>query len=82
MSMDVQIFRIQNFELDLSMMRKSYKLPKKTTKIEKFKKSLKMYIIINFETIRYKMTASASINPWILIYKLLRSVSFLCLPKD
>ena len=63
------------------MMRISYKLTKKTTKTEKFKKSLEMFNMIKFETIRYKMTASGNVNPWILIYKLLRHVSILRLPK-
>ena len=36
---------------------------KNRKKTEKFKKSLKMYNIINFETIGYKMTASGNINP-------------------
>ena len=63
-------------------MRISYKLTKKTTKTEKFKKSLKMYNIINFEIIRYKRTASGNINPWKLNYKFLRPVSILRLPKD
>ena len=62
-SLDIQIFRIQKIELDLSMMRISYKLTKKTTKTEKLKNSLKKYNITNFETIRYKMTASNNINP-------------------
>ena len=64
------------------MMRISNKLTKKKTKTEKFKKSLKIYNIINFETIRYKMTASGNINPRILNYKLLRPVSILRLLKD
>ena len=41
-----------------------------------------MYNIINFETIRYKKTASGNINPWILNYKHLGPVSILRLPKD
>ena len=45
------------------MMRIRYKLTKKTKKTDKFKISLKMYNIINFETIRYKMTALGNINP-------------------
>ena len=55
---------------------------KKQQKQQKFKKSLKKYNIINFETICYKKIASSNINPWILNYKLLRPVSILRLPKD
>ena len=40
-----------------------------------------MYNMIKFGTIRYKMTASVNVNPWILIYKFLRHVSILGLPK-
>ena len=54
----------------------------KKTKTEKFKKSLKMYNIINFQAIRYKMTASGNINPCILNYEQLRPVSILRLPKN
>ena len=73
---------MQQIELDFSMIIISYKLTKKTTKTEKLKKkSLKMYIV-NFETIRYKMTALRNINPWILNYKLLRPVSVLRLSND
>ena len=63
------------------MMRISYKLTKKTTNTEKYKKILEMYNVINFETIRYKKTTSGNLNPWLLIYKFLRHVSFLRLPK-
>ena len=41
-----------------------------------------MYGILNFQTIRYKMTASAKLNPGIFNYQLLRPVSFFHLPKD
>ena len=44
-------FRTHEIEWDLSRMRISYNLTK--TKIEKFKKSLKLYDIINVKTIRY-----------------------------
>ena len=46
--------------LDFKNMRISYNLTKRTTKkekIEKFLKILKMYNIINFKTIRYKLAA-------------------------
>ena len=48
----------------------------KNKKTEKFEKSLKMYNIINFETIRYKWLPR-NLNPWILNYMLLRPVSIL-----
>ena len=41
-----------------------------------------MYIIIKFETFRYKMTSSGEINPWIINYRFLRPVSILRLLKD
>ena len=44
------IFEIQGIGWDLSMTINSYKLTKRTTKTEKFEKSLKMYNIINFKT--------------------------------
>ena len=66
-------------------MRLSYKLTKRTTKTEKIKKSLKileMYKIINFKTIRSKLTASSDIIHSILINKLIRPISFLLQPKE
>ena len=80
-SLTIYFFRISKIELDLSMMRISYKL-KKNNKNWKVWKIIKKYNIINFKTIRYKMTTSGNINPWILNYKLLRQVSVLRLPKD
>ena len=55
------IFKIQGIQWDLSLMRISYNLTKRTKKAEKIENSLKMfqmYIVINFKTIRYKLTAS------------------------
>ena len=46
------------------MMRISYKLTKRTTKLKKIEKSIKilnMYIVINFEPIRYQLTALGNI---------------------
>ena len=63
---------------DLSMMRKSHKLTKRTTKTERNDKSIKIlsiYNIINFKTIRYKLTASGYINYLIFNCKLMRMVN-------
>ena len=57
---------------DLSMMKISYKLTKRASKTEKFEKYLKMYDIIDFQTIRYKLTAAGSVIYSILNYKLMR----------
>ena len=43
---------------------------------------MKIYDIINFDTTRYKMTASGNIDLWIFNYKLLKPVNILRLPKD
>ena len=67
-----------------SMIRKN-KLTKRTTKTEKNKKSwkiLKIYNIINFETIRYKLTASGNLIHSILNYKLMRVVITVRVPKE
>ena len=76
------IFEIQGIGWDLSMTRISYKLMKRTTKSEKFEKSLKMYDIINFQTIRYRLTALCKIFHLIVNYKFTRPVSILRLPKE
>ena len=83
-SSKVLIFKIQGNVWDLSIMRISYKLTKrtKTEKIEKFLKILIMYNIINFKTFCYKLTNSDKIVYSILNYKLMRPVSILRLPKD
>ena len=67
------------------MMRKSHKLTKRTAKTEKNDKSFKtlsVYNIINFKTIRYKLTASSNITYSIFNYKLMRMVNTLRLPKE
>ena len=51
---------IQEIGWDLSLMKISYNLTKRTTKNEKFEKNFNMFII-NFKTIRYKLTASGNI---------------------
>ena len=73
-------FEIQEFGWDFSLMKISYNLKKRTTETEKFEKYFKMYII-NFKTIRYKLTASGNIIHSILNYKLMRPVGNLRLPK-
>ena len=76
-------FKLQGSALDLSMMRQIYKLTIKTTKTEKTEtqKILKRYNIINFKTIRQKLTASGNIIQQSLI-KSLKSISILRLPKE
>ena len=64
---------------------KNYKLTKRTTKNEKKMKNPKkpkMYNIINFKPIRYKVTASCNIIHSILNYKVMRLVNPLRLPKE
>ena len=53
------IFEIRGIRSGLSMMRISYELTKRTTKNEKIEKSLKIYKIIKFTTVGYKLTDSA-----------------------
>ena len=62
-------------------MKISYNLTKRTTETEKFEKYFKRYII-NFKTIRYKLTASGNIIHSILNYKIMRPVGNLRLPKE
>ena len=52
---------MQKIGWELSMMKLGYKLTIRTTKSENFGKSLKVINIINFKTIRYKVTASGNI---------------------
>ena len=73
---------IQGTRCDLSTMRISYKLMKRTTKTEKFEKFLKKYNIINFKTIQYSLIASGNISHFIFIYTFRKPVSFLRLPKE
>ena len=63
------------------MMKVSYELTKRTTKIEKFEKKLKMYII-NFNTIRYELGALGNIIHSIFNYNYIGPVSNLRLPKE
>ena len=73
------IIKIQGILWDFSMMRLCYKLTKRTTKTEKPEKSLKivkMNKIVNFKTIRSKLTSSSNIIHSTLINKLMGPVSF------
>ena len=72
---------IEEIGWDLSLMKISYNLTKRTTKTEKLEKYFKMFII-NFVTIRYKLTASGNINLSTLNYKHMRPVINLRLPKE
>ena len=60
-SVNILVFKIQGIGWYLSMMRINYKLTKRT-KTEEIEKSLKMYNIIHFKTIRYKRSASGITN--------------------
>ena len=80
-SVDILTFEIQGIGWDLSMM-KSYKMTKRTTKIKKIEKSLRMYNIKKIMTIRYKLTASGTIIHSITNYKLMMPVSILRLHKE
>ena len=51
---------LQEMGWDLSLMKVSYNSTKRTTKTEKFEKNFNMFII-NFQTIRYKLTDSGNI---------------------
>ena len=73
-------FEIQEIEWELPLMKISYNLTK-ITQTEKFGKCSKMYII-DLKSIRYKLTALGNIIHSILIYKLMRPVSNLRLPKE
>ena len=81
-SVNMLIFKIQGIVLELTMMRISYKLTKRTTNWKKREilKILKKFCILHLKTIRYKPTASGKIIHSIVIYKLLRQVSILWLP--
>ena len=82
MSEDILFFEIEEGGWDLSMMKMSYNLTKRTTKIEKFEKTLKVYNIKIFRTVCYKLTATSNIILSIFIYKPMRPVSNLRLPKE
>ena len=78
-------FKLQGIVWDLSIMRINYKLTIKATKSEKIEKSLKVfkrYNIINFISIRNKLTALGDPFHSILNYNLMGPVSFLRLPKE
>ena len=64
------------------MTRTSHKLTNRTTKTEYFEKYSKMRIVLNFKTIRYKLTALDNIIPLIGYIKFMRPVSILRLPKE
>ena len=85
-SVTVLIFKKQVIVWDLSMMKKITSWRKEPQKLkkknEKSWKLLKMYIIINFKTIRCKVTALGNIIHLILNYKLMRLVNTLRLPKE
>ena len=54
------VFKLHESVWELSMVRISYKLTKRTTKTEKIEKPLKIFKIYNFvklRTARYKLTA-------------------------
>ena len=59
------VFELQWIGRNLSMMRINYKLTKRT-KTEEYKKSSKTNNIMNFKTIRYKLTALSNIIHLIL----------------
>ena len=73
-SEDMLLFELHEMGCDLAGMKISYKLTKTTTKTEKFGKSLQMCNIINFKTIRYKMTATGNIIHSMLNYKFMRPI--------
>ena len=54
------VFELREIGWNLSMMRINYKLTKRT-KTEKYKKSLRRNNILNFNTIRYKLSALSNI---------------------
>ena len=53
-------FEIQEIGWELSLRKISYNLTKRTTKTEKFEKNFNMFLI-NFKTIRDKLTALGKI---------------------
>ena len=59
---------IQEIGWDLSLMKISYNLTKRTTKTEKFEKYFKLFII-NFKTIQYKLTSLGNISPKLQAYE-------------
>ena len=74
------VFRIQGIWYDLSMIRISFKLTKTVLKTEKIVNSLKMYDLINFKPIRYRLTTLSNTIYSIIKYKLWdRSAFYGCL---
>ena len=74
------VFKLHGIVWELSMVRTSYKLTKRTTQAEKIEKSwkiLKVYYIRNFEIALYKLTALGNIIHPNIIYKLMRLISIL-----
>ena len=69
-SVDWLFIEIQEIGRDLSMMKISNKLMKKTTKTETSEKKLKI-CIINFKTILYKLSALGNIIHLNFNYKLM-----------
>ena len=64
------------------MTRIMLQVDERTTKIEKFENSLKMYGIISFKNICCKLTALVKIIHLTVNYKFLRPVSILRLPEE
>ena len=77
----MSFLEIHGIRWDLSLMNRSYNLTKRTTKIKTFEKHFEMFIL-NFKTVRYKLNASGNIIHSVLIYKPMRTVSNLRLPKE
>ena len=62
------LYQIQEIGWDLSFMKVSYNLTKRTNKkTEKFEKYFKMFLM-KFTTVRYKLTASGNIIHSLLNY--------------
>ena len=64
------------------MMRISYKLTRRTTKTEKFEKSLIIYNLIIFKTIGYKLKVSGNHINVTVNYNFMRPVRILRLLKN
>ena len=76
-------FGIPEIGCDLSLMKVSYNLTKRTTKTEKFEKCLKMYIInLKIKGCNLTKSVGGNIIISILSYKPKRLVSYLRLPKE
>ena len=64
-SMQKKLFELQEIGWNLWMMRINYKLTKRTN-TEKYKNCIKTNSIVDFNTIRYKLSALSNINHSIL----------------